>query len=239
MASFNVGTSNKPNGPDLVFPGGDTSKLWPTFLGSNRKRCISPITSDNWNDAKLSGSFTRHGHLVIFYVTEDIEKEPGVYHPVVNTIDIEVGVTKNYKTSEVEHTYIGRVERESKCVPNEIEYLIKNVYSKYAIPSYASQQFMSDYIFSVGDYPKNYNLTITVDETNTFDQASYKFKSNFFGNNKAHRADVNKTESDESASEMFYYDPNNGFHLKSEYVVTVQKYDEVLDKYVDVDKSDW
>ena len=80
-------------------------------------------------------------------------------------------------------------------------FLIKNVYSKYAIPSYASQQFMSDYIFSVGDYPKNYNLTITVDETNTFDQASYKFKSNFSGNNKAHRADVNKTESDESASE--------------------------------------
>lgn len=165
------------------------------------KRCISPITSDNWNDAKLSGSFTRHGHLVIFYVTEDIEKEPGVYHPVVNTIDIEVGVIKNYKTSEVENAYIGRVERESKCVPNEIEYLIKNVYSKYAIPSYASQQFMLDYIFSVGESPKNYILTITVDETNTLDQASYKFKSNFAGNNKAHRADVNKTESDGSASE--------------------------------------
>ena len=45
MASFNVGTSNNPKGPDLVFPGGDTSKLWPTFLGSNRKRCISPIDS--------------------------------------------------------------------------------------------------------------------------------------------------------------------------------------------------
>lgn len=45
MASFNVGTSYNPKGPDLVFPGGDTSKLWPTFLGSNRKRCISPIDS--------------------------------------------------------------------------------------------------------------------------------------------------------------------------------------------------
>lgn len=45
MASFNVGAWDKPNGPDLVFPGGDTSKLWPTFLGSNRKRCISPIDS--------------------------------------------------------------------------------------------------------------------------------------------------------------------------------------------------
>ena len=44
---------------------------------------------------------------------------------------------------------------------------------------------------------------------------------------------------DESASEMFYYEPNSGFHLKSKYVVTVQKYDEVLDKYIDVDKSDW
>lgn len=154
------------------------------------KRSISPITSDNWDAAKITGNFTRRGHLVIFYVTEDIEKEPNVYHPVVNTIDIEVGVIKNHKTSEVEKVYIGRVERNSVCVPNEVEYLLKNVYSKYAIPSFASQQFMSDYIFSIGEYSNNYDLTIVVNPE-TMDQANYKFKSNFAGNNKAHRAENN------------------------------------------------
>jgi len=165
------------------------------------KRCISPISSENWTNAKITGSFTRRGHLVVFYVSEDIEKEPGVYYPVVNIIDIEVGAIKDYKTSEVEKVYIGRVEQDSKCVPDEIEYLVKNIYAKYAIPSFASKQFMSDYIYSTGSYPKDYDLDLVTEGGPTLDQANYKFKSNFVGNSKAHRADANNTESNESTSE--------------------------------------
>lgn len=161
------------------------------------KRYISPISNENWTNAKITGSFTRRGHLVIFYVTEDIEKEPNVYQPVVNTIDIEVGVTKNYKTSEVDKVFIVKAEKNSICVPDEIEYLIKNVYNKYAIPSFISQRFISDYIYSAGCNPNNYDLTVEAPEK--ADAENTKFKSNFIGNNKAHRADKN-TESKESVS---------------------------------------
>lgn len=158
------------------------------------KKNLSPISSDNWTEAKISGSFTRRGHFVIFYVTEDVEKEPGVWNPIVNIVDIEVVASKNYKNSEVEGVFIGKVEKYTSSVADEVEFLIRKVYNKYAIPSAASQYFMSDYIFSIGYNPKAYDLTIAVDNTQ---ESSVKFKSNFAGN-KAHRADTNKSESGES-----------------------------------------
>lgn len=164
----------------------------------NNKKHISPISSENWTDAEISGTVTRRGHLVIFYVSEDVEKEPGIYHPIVKTIDIEVVAVKNYKTSEVENVYIGKVDQQSQCVSDQIEYLINNVYKKYGIASRASVSFMSDYIFSVGSYPKNYDLAITERPDTPADENQPKFKSNFVGSDKAHRANTDKNSEDKA-----------------------------------------
>ena len=178
------------------------------------KRYISPITSDNWTSASITGSFTRRGHLVIFYVAEDIEKEPNKFHPVVSCIDIEVVAVKNYKTSEIEHVYIGQVSQTSKCVPDNIEYLVKNVYGKYAIPSHASAQFMSDYIFSIGSYSNNYDLTIS--ERETTEENPQKFKTNFVGSDNAHHsADTIQSDSKDSKASTPKKNKGKGTKKKS------------------------
>ena len=154
------------------------------------KRCISPITSDNWTNAVINCNFTRRGHLVIFYVDKDIEKEPDVYHPVVTTIDIEVFAKKDYKTSEIVKLYFGRAEKNTKCVPDLQEYLIKEVYCRYAVDSFAATRFMSDYLYSIGCNPDNYDLTIA-DRSNAVEETkSFKFKSNFSGNKKIDRSKI-------------------------------------------------
>lgn len=164
------------------------------------KRYISPITSDNWDNATINCNFTRHGHLVIFYVDKDIEKEPDVYHPIVTTIDIEVFAKKDFKTSEITKLYFGRAEKNSKCVPDIQEYLVKEVYSRYAIDSFVATQFMSDYLYSIGCNPDNYDLTIPDRSRTTEEDKSFKFKSNFAGNKKIDRSKL-ITHSDTESSE--------------------------------------
>lgn len=161
------------------------------------KRYISPITSDNWDNATINCNFTRHGHLVIFYVDKDIEKEPDIYYPIVTTIDIEVFVKKDFKTSEIVKLYFGRAEKNAKCVPDMQEYLIKEVYSRYAIDSFAATQFMSDYLYSIGCNPDNYDLTIPDRSRVVEDDKSFKFKSNFAGNKKIDRSKLVHAETSE------------------------------------------
>lgn len=158
------------------------------------KRSISPITSDNWDNAEINCNFTRRGHLVIFYVDNEIEKEPEVYHPFVTTIDIELYAKKDFKTSEITKIYFGRTEKYSKCVPDIVEYLIKEVYSKYAMDSFAATQFMSDYLYSIGNNPDNYDLTIPDRSKLESEDKSFKFKSNFAGNKKIDRSKLVKRE---------------------------------------------
>lgn len=153
------------------------------------KKNISPITADNWDNATITCNFTKRGHLVLFYVTEEIEKDKDVYNPIVTTIDIELFAHKDYKTSNITRISFGRADKITKCVPDIVEYLITDFYYKYGMRSFISSQFMGDYIYSIGCNPRNYNLEIPVQlESHDDDKTKIKFKSNFVGGTANSRA---------------------------------------------------
>lgn len=165
------------------------------------KKNISPITADNWDNATITCNFTKRGHLVLFYVTEEIEKDKDVYNPIVTTIDIELFAHKDYKTSNITRISFGRADKVTKCVPDIVEYLITEFYYKYGMRSFISSQFMGDYIYSIGCNPRNYNLEIPArpDSHAEEDKTKIKFKSNFVGGTANNRAKA--TEKSEVATE--------------------------------------
>ena len=149
----------------------------------HNKSQILPITADNWDSAYLNGNFNRSGHFVIFFANEEIEKSKEQFNPVVTTIDIEVQAYKD--KSGVSRCTLGRIERTSRCAEDIVEYLVQNVYGRYANPGLNATHFMNDYIFSVGCNPNNFNLDISdkKDAAST-GSVNYRFSSNFGANGK-------------------------------------------------------
>lgn len=152
------------------------------YVKIHSKGSILPITADNWNNAQLFGSFNHSGHFVIFFASEEIEKAPDVYNPVVTTIDIEVFANKD--NNGVNQTAIGRVVTNSVCVEDMVEYLTKKVFSHHvrSTNSFIAERFLKDYIYSIGLNPNNYNLDVNNQGSNSVGDADFKFKSNFGAN---------------------------------------------------------
>lgn len=203
------------------------------------KKNISPITADNWDNATITCNFTKRGHLVLFYVTEEIEKDKDVYNPIVTTIDIELFAHKDYKTSNITRISFGRADKVTKCVPDIVEYLITDFYYKYGMRSFISSQFMGDYIYSIGCNPRNYNLEIPAQpESHDDDKTKIKFKSNFVGGTANNRAKA--TEKSEVASQPTEEIETEGVTVSKENEVeeTVATDEDTLDTDIDAETTE-
>lgn len=171
------------------------------YVKIRSKGSILPITADNWNNSQLFGSFNHSGHFVIFFASEEIEKAPEVYNPVVTTIDIEVFANKD--NNGVNQTAVGRVVTNSVCVEDMIEYLTKKVFSRHvrSTNSFVAERFLKDYIYSIGLNPNNYNLDVNDTSSNGVGDADFKFKSNFGANaNGKKRSESSGTKSSSTAT---------------------------------------
>lgn len=163
------------------------------YVKTHSKGSMLPITADNWNNSQLFGSFNHSGHFVIFFASEEIEKAPDVYNPVVTTIDIEVFANKD--NNGVNQTAIGRVSVNSVCVEDMVEYLTKKVFSRHVrtTNSFIAERFLKDYIYAIGLNPNNYSLDINrgANESNEVD---FKFKSNFGANHNGKKRSESKVK---------------------------------------------
>ena len=170
------------------------------YDGVKNKKSIKPVTCENWTNAVIEGNFTRHGYLVIFYVTEETVENDN-YNPTVKTVVIEIAAKKDYKTSKIEDVYIGRVKTSSDNTPDLCGYIVDEIYKKYAtfVEKSNVKYCMIDWIFSVGNNPKNYDLTL---ENKPKDTKSPDFKSNLsIGNKRRVVVENNESQVDEAKEE--------------------------------------
>jgi len=140
---------------------------------------------EDWSNVEFSGSFRTKGHAIVFYVSEEeTDKEDiglsnesaGIQffdgnYPKVNIIHIEFvlnrkkdGVISGVGINKVEKFSVFANGKKADAFGSEVDYLVKDVFAKYAKPGVSVSRFAGDYIYLLGDSPKYYDLTILRDD---------------------------------------------------------------------------
>lgn len=130
---------------------------------------------DDWENVSVKGSFKTSGNFCIFYVNEEGIADDGdtegdcdsECYPKVTLINIEVGLIRDHsgmiqkvgirKASIINELATGK---KNDGFGSQIDFLIKNMFSKHITSPVASNRFVCDYIYLVGDTPKYYDLSV-------------------------------------------------------------------------------
>lgn len=128
---------------------------------------------DDWENVSVKGNFKTSGHFCIFYVNEEVIEEDvdtegdSEYYPKVTLIDIEVGLVRDHdgviqkvgikKASILNEVATGK---KNDGFGSQVDFLIKNMFSKHVTSPVASNRFVCDYIYLIGDTPKYYDLSV-------------------------------------------------------------------------------
>lgn len=141
---------------------------------------------DDWENVVVKGNFKTSGHFCIFYVNEEEEVE-GTRYPKVTLIDIEVGLVRDsegviQKVGIKKAAIVNEVAtgKEEDGFGSEVEFLIQNMFSKHITSAVATNRFVCDYIYLIGDTPKYYDLSVFHEN----DDRRKSTEDNFSGDNK-------------------------------------------------------
>jgi hypothetical protein len=120
---------------------------------------IKPIDFDVRGPVYCNGNFRMNGNFVIFYVTNEIEKQEGEFYPDVTIINIPVIAFRDFKTRYlIKEAAVCQIKKGSTCVSSFIDYICKEIFSFYGVKD---NQFIGEVIHAFGYDAEKYNYPLS------------------------------------------------------------------------------
>jgi hypothetical protein len=145
---------------------------------SDRKRdaqkCpyITPVQYDHRGKVSCTGKFRLRGNFIVFYTTNEIEKQENQFFPDITIINIPVSISRDQKNwNNVNSTYAYNIRRMSNCVVDFVEYIIKDIFGFYG---FTDPQPLGEIIHAFGYDPVEYNYPPSISDE----------RSKYYGGNR-------------------------------------------------------
>jgi hypothetical protein len=118
---------------------------------------IHPVSDDIKGIVTCKGKFRYRGNFIVFYVTNEIEREENVFYPDVTIVNISVGSYREQRGnySFIKETGITNIRKGSDCVESIVEYITKKIFSYYEVKD---QQFTAEIVHGFGFDPVSFGL---------------------------------------------------------------------------------
>jgi hypothetical protein len=134
---------------------------------------VNPVSYAMKSNVVCSGKFRYSGSFIIFYVTNEIEKQAGMFYPEITIVSIPVAtIRKRDESKTIERTGITGVHKRNNCTSDLIFYL-KGIFDYYHVEDH---QYIGEVIHAMGYDPIEYGYPPSLGDS----------RSSYYGGNHIH-----------------------------------------------------